>query len=83
MKLPGQAVFQLRLRPLNASQTELALTLRFLPRGLWGMLYWRLTDLFHPPLLRGMLYNMARAAGGAVLEPPAPFIDGGRTCSLE
>lgn len=83
MKLPGQAVFQLRLRPLNASQTELALTLRFLPRGLWGMLYWRLTDLFHPLLLRGMLCNMARAAGGAVLEPPAPFIDGGRTCSLE
>lgn len=83
MKLPGQAVFQLRLDPLGEDRTALTLTLRFLPRGLWGMLYWRLTDLFHPALLRGMLRNMARAAGGGLLGPPAPVVDGGRTCTLE
>lgn len=83
MRLPGEAVFQLRLEPQGPNRTLLALTLRFFPRGLWGEVYWRMTEPLHPGLLRGMLEKMAEAAGGGLAERPEPFVDGGRTCTMD
>ena len=40
MKLPGQAVLELRLEETENGMSELRQTARFLPFGLAGILYW-------------------------------------------
>ena len=40
MKVPGEALLEFRLQPLDGGNTELRQTARFLPKGLGGILYW-------------------------------------------
>ncbi|MFZ5447235.1 MAG: SDR family oxidoreductase [Thermodesulfobacteriota bacterium] len=65
MKLPGEATLEFRLSQLLDGQTELTQTARFLPRGLWGIVYWYALDPFHKNLYQGML----RAIAGATNKP--------------
>ncbi|MCH9626082.1 MAG: hypothetical protein S4CHLAM123_12720 [Chlamydiales bacterium] len=40
MKLPGKAALEFHLHKKHKERTELTVIARFLPRGLWGILYW-------------------------------------------
>jgi len=70
MKVPGTATLELRLEPKNGG-TRLLLLSTFQPRGVLGAAYWYAMLPAHGPLFRGMLGNIAKAAGATVLEGPA------------
>ncbi|HEY5673412.1 MAG TPA: SDR family oxidoreductase [Malonomonas sp.] len=62
MKLPGEAVLSFRLKQRSDGQTELQQTARFLPRGLFGILYWYAALPFHHYLFNRMLRSIKVAA---------------------
>ncbi len=73
MKMPGEATLEFRLAPLPDGLTELTQIARFLPRGLGGILYWRLLDPFHKKIYPGMLRGLAAATGQPVTAGPEPL----------
>jgi hypothetical protein len=73
MKTPGEAVLEFRLKPLPHGRTELQQLSRFLPKGLWGLLYWYSLYPFHLWIFQGMLRNIAGATGKPVSLGPEPF----------
>jgi hypothetical protein len=73
MKMPGEALMEFRLTPLNDGQTEVQQLSRFLPRGLGGILYWYSLFPFHQLVYRGMLKALARAVGKPILSGPERF----------
>lgn len=70
MKLPGQAVLEFKLQQNTAGQAELRQTARFLPRGLWGLLYWYAVTPFHGLVFNGMLRGIAEAVDRPLLSGP-------------
>jgi uncharacterized protein YbjT (DUF2867 family) len=73
MKLPGEAVMEFRVHPVDNHRTELQLLTRFLPRGLWGIAYWYALYPFHEWIFAGMLRQLARSVGRPVIEGPDRF----------
>ena len=73
MKVPGEATLEFNLHPLGPGRTELQQLSRFLPRGLFGILYWYALYPFHQLIFKGMLKNISLAAGGSLLERPQRF----------
>jgi uncharacterized protein YbjT (DUF2867 family) len=63
MKTPGEALLEFRIIAQGGAECELQQKSRFLPRGLWGILYWYGLYPFHQWIFRGMLRGLARAAG--------------------
>jgi len=61
MKLPGEATLAFRLYPLKDRHTELQQLSRFLPKGLFGLIYWYSLYPFHQWVFKGMLKKMADA----------------------
>jgi uncharacterized protein YbjT (DUF2867 family) len=70
MKLPGQAVLEFIIQPGGDGQTELRQTARFLPRGLWGLLYWYAVLPFHGLVFNGMLGGIAETVNRPLLVGP-------------
>ncbi|ACV68610.1 SDR family oxidoreductase [Desulfohalobium retbaense] len=70
MKLPGEAVLEFRLHSLGPGRTELVQAASFLPRGLWGMLYWYALAPSHVFIFKGMLQEIAAAIDRPILTPP-------------
>jgi uncharacterized protein YbjT (DUF2867 family) len=70
MKLPGAAVLSFRLKPLADGQTELMQVARFLPRGLFGILYWYAVTPFHHYVFKGMLRGIAKTSGREIISGP-------------
>ena len=73
MKLPGEALMEFRVHPLGKDRTELQLLSRFLPRGLWGMVYWYALYPFHQWIYAGMLKRLALSVGRPVSKGPDRF----------
>ncbi|BCA79868.1 SDR family oxidoreductase [Desulfuromonas sp. AOP6] len=71
MKLPGEAVLEFSLKAVGEGKVELRQTARFLPRGMWGIVYWYLVHPFHVPVFKGMLRGMVESSGLPLLEGPA------------
>jgi uncharacterized protein YbjT (DUF2867 family) len=69
MKLPGEALLEFRLTPTEQGGTELVQRSRFLPRGLFGLLYWYATWPLHKYIFRGMLHAVARRTGHPASNP--------------
>ncbi len=82
MKVPGEALLQFDLEAQGPNRTSLTLRARFLPRGLWGILYWTAMAPVHTPLFRGMLTALARKSGGTVLTGPNTPPKEGSQCRL-
>jgi hypothetical protein len=74
MKLPGEAMMEFRLTPLEGGQTEVQLFSRFFPRGLGGILYWYSLFPIHLWVYRGMVQALAAAGGKPVLSRPEQFV---------
>ncbi|NNE07100.1 MAG: SDR family oxidoreductase [Gemmatimonadetes bacterium] len=70
MKLPGEAQLDFAILPRASAGAsphgnaacELVQTARFMPRGLFGLLYWYAVQPFHGVVFRGMLHGIERAA---------------------
>jgi hypothetical protein len=76
MKLPGEATLEFRLLPLRGGRTELQQLSRYLPRGLFGLIYWYLFYPLHKVVFRSMLNGIARAAARPIVEGPERFAPG-------
>ena len=73
MKLPGEAILSFHLKPLENGRTELQQIACFLPRGLFGILYWYAVLPFHYYVFNGMLRGVAEASGKTILRGPERF----------
>lgn len=62
MRLPGSAVLEFTVRPLESGRSELTTTSRFHPNGIWGLLYWYALAPAHFFIFRRMPRRMARRA---------------------
>ena len=59
MKVPGQAVLDFHLHPIDGHNVELQQTAFFIPDGLAGILYWYSVLPFHNVVFNGMLRGIA------------------------
>ena len=82
MKVPGEALLQFDVEERGPNSTALTLRARFLPKGLWGIVYWKVLAPVHTPLFRGMLAGLARKIGGEILSGPAPAPKEGQQCRI-
>jgi len=73
MKLPGEAILEFQITPIEADHSQLKLQTRFRSRGLYGLFYWYLFLPFHDLLFGGMLRAMARKIGKPIHHGPAKF----------
>ncbi|MCF8095210.1 MAG: SDR family oxidoreductase [Desulfobacteraceae bacterium] len=78
MKLPGDALLEFRIKSITTEQTELQIISKFLPAGLWGIIYWYSLYPFHHWLFGGMLKSMANSINRKIIQEPTPF-----KCELE
>ncbi|WP_419786607.1 SDR family oxidoreductase [Pseudodesulfovibrio sp.] len=70
MRLPGEALLEFKLTTQWDNAVDLSMTARFLPRGLWGILYWKVMYPFHLLLFTNMIENISNQAGTFLYEPP-------------
>lgn len=61
MKTPGEALLEFKITPWNGGQAELRMLSRFLPKGLFGIVYWYALYPFHQMIFYGMLKSIARS----------------------
>ncbi|MFZ3044769.1 MAG: SDR family oxidoreductase [Desulfatirhabdiaceae bacterium] len=73
MKMPGEAVLDIRIEPDGTGITRLDFLSRFLPRGLPGLIYWYVLYPFHEWIFKGMLIAIARKSQKAIATPPGRF----------
>ncbi|MGD9331870.1 MAG: SDR family oxidoreductase [Desulfobacterales bacterium] len=70
MKAPGDALLEFSIHPEGSGRVAVDMVARFLPRGLAGIAYWYALLPAHQWLFEGMLRQVARRSGKAVLEGP-------------
>jgi len=73
MKMPGEALLEFEITPLGAERSELKMTSRFLPKGLFGIVYWYILYPFHQWVFSGMLASIARRTGKVPSDRPERF----------
>lgn len=73
MKTPGEAILEFSVSAVRDRRTEIRILSRFLPRGLFGILYWYILYPFHEWVFFGMLKAIAAAVGKPVLKNPERF----------
>jgi len=59
MKLPGEAYLGFQVRAASGSQTEVEQVARFVPSGLFGIMYWKLLLPLHKLIFSGMIRAIA------------------------
>jgi len=72
MKTPGEALLEFQITP-GGGQVELQMLSRFLPRGLFGMLYWYGLYPFHERIFFGMLKAIAESIDKPIVKGPERF----------
>ena len=84
MKAPGQALLYFQIIPGGDDQAELQILSRFLPRGLWGILYWYAMYPLHAWIFSGMLKSIAYSTGKPLTADPQRFTsETDASCLLE
>ena len=73
MKVPGEALLEFKIDSMGDHSTELQMLSRFLPKGLWGMLYWYTLYSFHENIFFGMLKGIAGAIEKPIVSGPERF----------
>jgi len=73
MKLPGEALLQFQITSDGDGRTELTMLSRFLPKGLWGILYWYALYPFHQWIFAGMLTGIAQKIAKPIIAGPERF----------
>jgi uncharacterized protein YbjT (DUF2867 family) len=62
MKLPGEAILEFHIEATPDDRSRFQQLARFMPRGLFGILYWYVVKPFHNIVFRGMLTGIERQA---------------------
>jgi uncharacterized protein YbjT (DUF2867 family) len=70
MKLPGVALMDFRLNESSDGTVRLTHTLKFLPNGLFGIVYWYAVSPMHSLVFSGMLKGIASKAGAQIISGP-------------
>jgi uncharacterized protein YbjT (DUF2867 family) len=70
MKVPGLAVLEFNITPLENGNLALAQTAWFAPRGLSGLLYWYAVAPLHDLIFNGMLRGIAKASQRKIVKGP-------------
>ncbi|BCS88561.1 NAD(P)-dependent oxidoreductase [Pseudodesulfovibrio sediminis] len=70
MRLPGEALLEFSLDTQWENAVDLTMTAKFLPKGLFGLLYWYAMYPFHLILFSNMIKNISDLAGTHLYEPP-------------
>jgi len=73
MKVPGEALLEFKIESIGDHYTDLQMLSRFLPKGLWGILYWYTLYPFHERIFFGMLKGMAKAIEKPIVSGPERF----------
>jgi uncharacterized protein YbjT (DUF2867 family) len=73
MRFPGEATLEFKIQPVGNQHTDLEMLSRFLPKGLWGMLYWYSLYPFHEMIFFGMLKSIAKAIEKPIASGPERF----------
>ncbi len=73
MRMPGEALLEITIKEKDAGGCELTLYSRFLPRGIFGILYWYVLYPFHQYVFSRMLKGLVKAAGGRIIKGPWRF----------
>jgi uncharacterized protein YbjT (DUF2867 family) len=73
MKVPGEALLEFKIYPVGDQYTNLQMLSRFLPKGLWGMLYWYSFYPFHERIFFGMLKKIAETIEKPIVYGPERF----------
>jgi uncharacterized protein YbjT (DUF2867 family) len=76
MLAPGEAYLEFRIEARPDGSTDLRMIPSFLPRGIWGKLYWSLIAPSHVLLFRSMLQQMAKAANVRIISGPSRIAAG-------
>jgi len=73
MKTPGEALLEFQITPVAKGQVELQMLSRFMPKGLFGILYWYVLYPFHQWIFYGMLKSIARSINKPMASDPERF----------
>jgi hypothetical protein len=73
MKTPGDALLKFNIQLKGEGRITLEMVARFLPRGLFGILYWYALFPTHQWLSEGMLKKVAQKTGKRLVEGPEAF----------
>ena len=73
MKTPGEALLEFQITPKSNGQAELQMLSRFLPKGLFGILYWYVLYPFHQWIFYGMLKAIAKSIKKPIASEPERF----------
>jgi uncharacterized protein YbjT (DUF2867 family) len=73
MKTPGEALLEFQITPLANAEVEFQMLSRFLPKGLFGILYWYGLYLFHQWIFYGMLKAIAKSIKKPMVSDPERF----------
>jgi hypothetical protein len=73
MKVPGEALLEFKIHPIGNQYTDLEMLSRFLPKGLWGMLYWYSLYPFHERIFFGMLQAISKVIDKPIVSGPERF----------
>ncbi len=73
MKTPGEALLEFQITPKANGQVELQMLSRFLPKGIFGILYWYVLYPFHQRIFYGMLKAIAKSINKPIASDPERF----------
>jgi len=73
MKTPGEALLEFQITPSANGQVELQMLSRFLPKGIFGILYWYGLYPFHQWIFFGMLKAIAKSIKKPIVSGPERF----------
>ena len=73
MKTPGDALLEFQIIPRSNGQVVLQMHSRFLPKGIFGILYWYGLYPFHQWIFFGMLKAIAKSISKPIVHGPERF----------
>ena len=73
MKTPGDALLEFQITSHGSDQVELQMLSRFLPKGLFGILYWYVLYPIHQWIFFGMLKGIAESINKPIIQGPERF----------
>ncbi len=73
MKTPGEALLEFQITSLGKDQVELQMLSRFLPKGIFGIMYWYALYPFHQWIFFGMLKAIAKSINKPIFYGPERF----------
>lgn len=83
MKIPGEALLEIKMEAMNSDLCNVSLLARFLPKGLVGLVYWYALHPLHQYVFTQMLKGLVKASNSKFVKNPNKYSPGpANTCRL-